>query len=98
MCYSSLFQNPCTFFPAVAQAIKVLLTLSPTTCTIERSFSTLRRVKKWLRSTISNERLNGLCLISVHREKVSRQKHQLIEDIKTNFGKGKRHIKFLFSN
>ena len=32
-------------FPAVRQSFITLLTLSATTCAIERSFSTLRRVK-----------------------------------------------------
>ena len=29
----------------------------------QRSFSTLRRVKTWLRSTISDERVSGLCML-----------------------------------
>lgn len=47
------------FFPAVRHAILIALTLPPTTCTNERSFSTLRRVKTWLRSTMAEERLSG---------------------------------------
>ena len=35
----------CDFFPAVKEAILIVLTLQATTCSIERSFSTLRRVK-----------------------------------------------------
>ena len=31
-------------------------------CQVERSFSTLMRVKIWLRSTISTERMSGLCM------------------------------------
>ena len=82
----------------VLQAIKILLTLPPTTCTIGRSFSTLRRVKTWLRSTISEDQLNRLCLFSVHREKVLEKKTQLIDDVITEFGKERRIIKFLFPN
>lgn len=47
------------FFPSVQHALEILLALPCTTCTIERSFSTLRRVKTWLRSTMSENRLNG---------------------------------------
>jgi hypothetical protein len=54
------------FFPAVRHALLIALTLPATTCTVERSFSTLRRVKTWLRSTMADERLSGLCLLSVH--------------------------------
>ena len=65
------------FYPAVRYALLVLLTLPATTCTVERSFSTLRRVKTWLRSTMSDERLSGLCMLSVHRDKVNCNKKTL---------------------
>lgn len=51
-----------TFFPAVSHALEILLALPCTTCTVERSFSTLRRVKTWLRSTMGENRLNGKVL------------------------------------
>ena len=38
-----------TLFPAVSKAILIALTLLATSCTVEISFSTLRRVKAWLR-------------------------------------------------
>ena len=44
-----------TMFPAVRKAILIALTLSATSCTVERYFSTLRRVKNWLRSTQQSE-------------------------------------------
>ncbi|KAG0413679.1 hypothetical protein HPB47_009175 [Ixodes persulcatus] len=58
--YPELLLQAKTFFPAVANAIEVALALPVTTCTVERSFSTLRRVKTWLRSTMRNDRLDGL--------------------------------------
>ena len=33
----------------------------------ERSFSTLRRIKTYLRSTMSQQRLNNLMLLAVHQ-------------------------------
>lgn len=54
-----------TFFPNVQYALEILLTLPCTTCTIERSFSTLRRVKTWLRSTMGENRLNGKICINL---------------------------------
>lgn len=48
-----------SFVPNVKKALKIALAQPCTTCTIERSFSTLRRVKTWLRSTMSENRLNG---------------------------------------
>lgn len=48
-----------SFFSTIQYALEILLALPCTTCTIERSFSTLRRVKTWLRSTMGENRLNG---------------------------------------
>lgn len=47
------------FFPDVKRALVIAIAQPCTTCTIERSFSTLRRVKTWLRSTMVEDRLNG---------------------------------------
>ncbi|CAH0558722.1 unnamed protein product [Brassicogethes aeneus] len=60
----------CTFFPAIKDSCMLLLTLPCTTCTIERSFSTLRRIKTWIRSTMGQDRLVGLALLSIHRKRV----------------------------
>ena len=36
--------------------------------TSERSFSALRRIKTYLRTTMSQERLNNLMILYVHRD------------------------------
>ena len=48
--------------------LKLLGTLPVTTCECERSFSSLRSIKTWDRSTMTNGRLNGLVLLFIHRE------------------------------
>lgn len=55
-------------FPIISSLLKILATLPVSTATAERSFSTLKRVKTWLRTTISQERLTDLCLLNVHRD------------------------------
>lgn len=85
-----------TLFPAVRKAILIALTLPATSCTVERSFSTLRRVKTWLRSTMSDKRLSGLCMLSVHRDKVNSQKTELMNRVIDNFGRDPRRLQFLF--
>ena len=47
------------FYPKTKLAIEILLAMPCTTATVERSFSTLRRVKTWLRTTMIESRLNG---------------------------------------
>ena len=59
--FAGLLEKAETFFPATKNAILISLALPCTTINIERSFSTLRRVKTWLRSTMLQNRLNGLC-------------------------------------
>ncbi|KAL1472857.1 hypothetical protein MTO96_039050 [Rhipicephalus appendiculatus] len=56
-------------YPAISHALRTAITFPSTTCCPERSFSTMRRVKTWLRSTMSDDRLSGLCMLSLHREK-----------------------------
>ena len=69
------------FSPAIRQDVLILMTLLETTCSVERSFSTLRRVKTWLRSTISDNRLSSLCLISVHWDYISQNKTEFIDEV-----------------
>ena len=45
--------------------IRLLLTIPASSCTAERSFSALRRLKKYLRSSMKANRLNHLSLIHV---------------------------------
>ena len=53
-------------FPEMTKAVRLLLTVPITTCTAERSFSALRRLKTYLRSTMTQKRLNNIALLNVH--------------------------------
>ncbi|KAM4697848.1 zinc finger MYM-type protein 1-like [Rhinophrynus dorsalis] len=88
--------NKTDLFPSVRQAILIALTLPVTTCTVERSFSTMRRVKTWLRSTMADDCLSGLCMMSIHRAKIDENKQQLIEKILDKFAQDHRRLQFLF--
>ncbi|XP_026819497.1 52 kDa repressor of the inhibitor of the protein kinase-like [Rhopalosiphum maidis] len=52
----------CDYFPVFSLFIKILITLPISIATAERSFSSLRLLKTWLRSRMSEERLTGLAL------------------------------------
>ena len=54
-------------FPNVYAALRVLATVPVTSCECERAISVLRRLKTYLRSTMCEDRLNGLALMSIHR-------------------------------
>ena len=53
--------------PELAKLFCVALTIPVTTSTAERSFSTLRRLKTCLRSTMTQERLNHVAILHVHK-------------------------------
>ena len=50
----------------VAKLVTVYLTFPVTSATAERSFSSLRRIKTYLRSSMTAYRLNNLFLLYVH--------------------------------
>jgi hypothetical protein len=58
-----------SMFSEVALAIRILMTIPVTTAAPERSFSSLRRLKTYLRSTMSNQRLNNVALLHCHKER-----------------------------
>jgi hypothetical protein len=55
-------------FPIVYSYLNILCVASVSVASAERSFSVLRRLKSWIRSRMSEERLNGLALLAIHRE------------------------------
>lgn len=57
--------------PNIKTLLQIICTLPVTTSTAERSFSSLRRLKTYLRSTMGEERLNGLASLHIHREEAA---------------------------
>jgi hypothetical protein len=56
----------------IHRAVKVLLTMPVTSATAKRSVSAIKRIKTYLRSTMVEDRLNGLSLM-----RPSRDSHEL---------------------
>ena len=52
----------------VKRLLQLVLVMPATNATSERSFSTLRRLKSYLRTTMTQERLNYLMLLHVHKD------------------------------
>ena len=51
--------------PVVYKVFSILATIPATSCSAERSFSALRGLKTYLRSTMGQKRLNSIALINV---------------------------------
>ena len=52
----------------VSSLIRIILTLPVSSCSAERSFSGLRRLKTYLRSRMTQERLNAVVLMNTHKD------------------------------
>lgn len=57
-----------TLLPDVHRLLKLFYTIPVSTASAERSFSTLRRMKTYLRSTMTQRRLNDLMCSHTHRD------------------------------
>ena len=55
-------------FSEVITVLKLILVMPATNASSERSFSALRRIKTYLRSTMSQARLNHIMSLHVHKE------------------------------
>ena len=56
----------------VISVYKLLLVNPATSASGERSFSTARRLKTWLRSTMTQERFSNLTILNSHKERTER--------------------------
>ena len=61
-------------FCELTKLLKILITTPMTTAESERSFSTLNRIKTFLRNTMLNERLHALAMLSIEKRMVTEMK------------------------
>ena len=57
-----------SMFPQVECLIRLTLLCPASSCTAERSFSALRWLKTWLRSTMTQPRLNAVAVCHIHQD------------------------------
>lgn len=55
-------------FPTLSKALQITLTIAVSTAECERSSSSLRRIKIYLRSRMTNSRLADLAVLSIEKE------------------------------
>lgn len=67
--FTSLSSGQASLISEVTRLVQLVLVMPATNATSERSFSALRRVKNYLRSTMLQERLNYLMLLHVHNHR-----------------------------
>ncbi len=57
------------FYSEVIKIVKLILVMPATNAVSERSFSALRRLKTWLRTTMTQARLNWCMVLHIHKER-----------------------------
>ena len=84
-----------TLFPHIQKLLKIILVNPINSCEAERSFSALRRLKTWLRSTMTQHRLNHVLICHVHKNIVLKIPN---EDIAAEFVKGSASRRQVFGS
>ena len=82
--------------PEFYKTVTILAVIPATSCSAERSFSSLRRVKTYLRSTMSQPRLSSLAILNIEREYANRVIENDIAKIIDLFGRAKGRDKYFF--
>ena len=79
-------------YQSVRNVIQIILTLPPTTVEAEQPFSCMKRVKTWLRSHMTSDRLPDVCVLHCHNERVNEEKTNRI--LATTAGEKRQRIDF----
>lgn len=74
-------ENARQLLPEFNKLLRILLTIPSTTCTAERTFSFLKIIKTYLRSTMGQELLNNLALMYIYEEEAKSLDVELLMDI-----------------
>ena len=80
-------------FPNVMIAYRILLTIPVTVASAERSFSKLKLLKSYLRTTMTQDRLNGLAILSIENDMLENIKYDSIIDDFAYKSATRRHFK-----
>ncbi|KAF0726097.1 zinc finger MYM-type protein 1-like, partial [Aphis craccivora] len=59
-------------FPNVFKLLQVALTIPVSSATCERSFSSMRRLKNWLRASMEQQRFTNLSILNIERDIVNK--------------------------
>jgi hypothetical protein len=86
-------------FAEVYKLAQLISTILTSTASVERSFSFLKRIHTYCRSTQTQERMNSLSVISIEKELVFKlrvNKNKFYEDVINKFTEKERRIEFEF--
>ena len=76
-------------FPNVVKLLQIVMTICVSTAKCERTFSSLKRIKSYLRSSMSEQRLTDIAILSIERDLAD---SLILDDIVDEFAKKNRKI------
>ena len=77
--------------PTFKAAATILVTIPSTSCSAERSFSALRRIKTYLRNSMKEDRLSAVAILNIERETTNFIEANRMDDIIDQFAKKNEH-------
>lgn len=69
------------FFPNIVQLLEIYAVLPVSVASVERSFSTSKLIKTFLRNKTGDERLSSLALLSIHKSITSQLNPDKVVDL-----------------
>lgn len=77
-------------YPIISKLLHIFATIPVTTATNERSFSSLKLIKTFLRTTTEEDRLNGLAHLFINKDI-----HLDYDKVINEFGRKNRRLNFV---
>lgn len=91
--YSLIIKNNYQdLYPYVEIALRIFLSCPISNCSAERSFSVLKRVKSYLRSRTTDERLNSLAVLTIESDLTNKLDYDDIIDTFANEKARRKHF------
>ena len=84
-----------SFFHQVCRVAQLIIVMPATNAASERSFSVMHRIKSYLRSTMTQQRLNHLMILNIYKEALDDMELKSIAD---EFVQGNEHRLSVFGN
>ena len=82
--------------PGLYKVTSILATISATSCSAERSFSALRRIETFLRSTKGQDRLSSITVINIERKYANKTVQNDMQRIIDIFGCRRNRSSYFF--
>lgn len=76
-------------YPNLYKLLQVALSIPISSATCERSFSSMRRIKNWLRSSMAQDRFTFLSILNIERDITNKVN---VDDIVNKFAEKDRKI------